>query len=93
MNASSRSPLSSSDFSLVPSFSFARPQVLTLRYSTKFLPLLGLLSSPYLAFYPNEECHIGERIVREDGTLEYLKTFRLSAAQVRRAYQLGPRFR
>jgi len=34
------------------------------------------------------ECHIGERIVREDGTLEYLKTYRLSAAQVRRAYLL-----
>ncbi|MBS2011420.1 MAG: hypothetical protein JST00_00800 [Deltaproteobacteria bacterium] len=37
---------------------------------------------------PNEECHIGERIVRDDGTLEYLKTFRLSHAQVRRAYLL-----
>jgi hypothetical protein len=37
---------------------------------------------------PNEECHIGERIVREDGTLEYLKTFRLSAAQVRRGHLL-----
>jgi hypothetical protein len=37
---------------------------------------------------PNEECHIGERIVRSDGTLEYLKTFRLSHAQVRRAYLL-----
>ncbi len=39
-------------------------------------------------FDPDVECHIGERIVREDGTLEYLKTFRLSAAQVRRAYLL-----
>jgi hypothetical protein len=29
--------------------------------------------------------HIGERIVRADGTLEYLKTFRLSAQQVQKA--------
>ncbi len=40
-------------------------------------------------FDPNEECHIGERIVRDDGTLEYMKTFRLSGAQVRRAYLLS----
>jgi len=39
-------------------------------------------------FDPDVECHIGERILREDGTLEYLKTYRLSAAQVRRAYLL-----
>lgn len=39
-------------------------------------------------FDPNEECHIGERIVRADGTLEYMKTFRLSHAQVRRAFLL-----
>ncbi|WP_394845569.1 hypothetical protein LZC95_52130 [Pendulispora brunnea] len=39
-------------------------------------------------FDPDQECHIGERIVRDDGTLEYMKTFRLSAAQVRRAYLL-----
>lgn len=44
----------------------------------RFLPKLDL----------DEECHIGERIVRDDGTLEYLKTFRLSQAQVRRAYLL-----
>jgi len=37
---------------------------------------------------PSEECHIGERIVRDDGSVEYMKTFRLSAAQVRRAYLL-----
>jgi len=37
---------------------------------------------------PSEENHIGEVIVREDGTLEYLKTYRLSAAQTRRAYLL-----
>jgi hypothetical protein len=39
-------------------------------------------------FDPEVECHIGERMVRDDGTLEYLKTYRLSAAQVRRAYLL-----
>jgi len=39
-------------------------------------------------FDPDLECHLGERIVRDDGTLEYMKTFRLSAAQVRRAYVL-----
>lgn len=38
---------------------------------------------------PKGENHIGEAIVRNDGTLEYLKTFRLSAAQTRRAYLLG----
>lgn len=37
---------------------------------------------------PEHESHIGEAIHREDGTLEYLKTYRLSAAQVRRAYLL-----
>lgn len=37
---------------------------------------------------PSEENHIGECIVRGDGTLEYLKTYRLSAAQARRAYLL-----
>ncbi|ATB43561.1 hypothetical protein CYFUS_009041 [Cystobacter fuscus] len=36
----------------------------------------------------SEENHIGELITREDGTLEYLKTYRLSAAQTRRAYLL-----
>ena len=37
---------------------------------------------------PEHESHIGEAIHRADGTLEYLKTYRLSAAQVRRAYLL-----
>jgi hypothetical protein len=36
-----------------------------------------------------QENHIGEAIVREDGTLEYLKTYRLSQAQVRRANLLN----
>ena len=36
----------------------------------------------------NQENHIGEAIVRDDGTIEYLKTYRLSQAQVRRAYLL-----
>jgi hypothetical protein len=35
------------------------------------------------------ENHIGEAIVRDDGELEYMKTFRLSAAQTRRAYLLS----
>lgn len=39
-------------------------------------------------FDPAEECHIGERIVRDDGTLEYMKTFRLSQAQIRRGHLL-----
>jgi hypothetical protein len=38
---------------------------------------------------PAAENHIGEAIVRDDGELEYLKTFRLSAAQTRRAYLLS----
>ena len=38
---------------------------------------------------PDRESHIGEAIVRKTGELEYLKTFRLSAAQIRRAYLLG----
>lgn len=33
--------------------------------------------------------HIGEAIVRADGQLEYLKTYRLSEAQTRRAYLLS----
>ena len=32
--------------------------------------------------------HIGELIIGDDGVLEYLKTYRLSGAQVRRAYLL-----
>ncbi|MEO0813086.1 MAG: hypothetical protein AAFY60_09510, partial [Myxococcota bacterium] len=37
---------------------------------------------------PAEENHLGEMILRENGELEYLKTFRLSAAQVRRGFLL-----
>jgi hypothetical protein len=37
---------------------------------------------------PDDENHIGERILTATGELAYLKTFRLSAAQVRRAYLL-----
>lgn len=40
------------------------------------------------ALRPDEDNHIGEAIVRDDGELCYCKTFRLSAAQVRRAYLL-----
>ncbi len=38
---------------------------------------------------PKEENHIGEAIVRENGELEYLKTYRLSEAQSRRVYLLS----
>lgn len=37
---------------------------------------------------PKEENHIGEMVVRDDGQLEYLKTYRLSGAQCRRAFLL-----
>ncbi|MEO1377777.1 MAG: hypothetical protein AAFW70_26570 [Cyanobacteria bacterium J06635_10] len=36
-----------------------------------------------------QENHIGEAIIRENGELEYLKTFRLSAAQTKRVYLLS----
>jgi hypothetical protein len=36
----------------------------------------------------HEENHLGERVLRDDGTVEYLKTFRLSDAQARRAWLL-----
>jgi hypothetical protein len=35
-----------------------------------------------------DENHIGEAIIREDGTLEYLKTYRLSEEQCKRGYLL-----
>ena len=38
---------------------------------------------------PAQANHIGERLVRDDGELLYLKTFRLSAAQTRRAHLLS----
>lgn len=38
---------------------------------------------------PSEENHLGEAILSEDGALQYLKTFRLSAAQTRRAFLLS----
>ena len=40
-------------------------------------------------FDPRQENHIGETITDEAGRLAYLKTFRLSAAQVRRGYLLS----
>ncbi len=36
----------------------------------------------------SDENHIGEAIVREDGTVEYMKSFRLSDKQAKRAYLL-----
>lgn len=47
-----------------------------------------LLQRFHTSLKPSEENHLGEAIVRDDGTLEYLKTYRLSAAQTRRAYLL-----
>lgn len=38
---------------------------------------------------PSTENHLGEAILRADGTLEYLKTYRLSGAQCRRAFLLS----
>jgi len=40
------------------------------------------------SFKPGEENHIGEAIVDGDGAIAYLKTFRLSEAQIRRGYLL-----
>jgi hypothetical protein len=37
----------------------------------------------------HDENHIGEAILREDGTIEYLKSYRLSGAQARRAHLLS----
>lgn len=37
---------------------------------------------------PADENHIGERILAPDGSVQYLKTYRLSASQTRRAYLL-----
>ncbi|MEL6104603.1 MAG: hypothetical protein AAFU85_01145 [Planctomycetota bacterium] len=37
---------------------------------------------------PKSENHIGEAVFADNGTLQYLKTYRLSAAQTRRAYLL-----
>jgi hypothetical protein len=44
-----------------------------------------LLSRFITNMQPDEENHLGELITRDDGTVEYCKTFRLSDAQVRRA--------
>jgi len=38
---------------------------------------------------PKAENHIGECVVRADGRLEYMKSFRLSGAQTRRAFLLS----
>jgi hypothetical protein len=40
------------------------------------------------AFKPGEENHIGEAITDQAGCIAYLKTFRLSEAQIRRGYLL-----
>lgn len=41
------------------------------------------------AFLPRRENHIGEAITTRDGRVAYLKTFRLSEAQVRRGHLLS----
>ncbi|WP_436967510.1 ARPP-2 domain-containing protein [Allorhodopirellula heiligendammensis] len=38
---------------------------------------------------PAKENHIGEAIYADDGTLQYLKTYRMSSTQTRRAYLLS----
>ena len=38
---------------------------------------------------PGVDNHIGEAIIRDDGAIEYLKTYRLSASQTRRSYLLS----
>ncbi len=38
---------------------------------------------------PKQENHIGEVIIRNNGDLEYLKTYRLSAKQTKRVYLLS----
>lgn len=38
---------------------------------------------------PGRENHIGEAIFADDGSLQYLKTYRMSSAQTRRAYLLS----
>ncbi|TWU38729.1 hypothetical protein Q31b_38070 [Novipirellula aureliae] len=38
---------------------------------------------------PSAENHIGEAIYADDGTLQYMKTYRLSSSQTRRAYLLS----
>jgi len=38
---------------------------------------------------PKQENHIGELIIRDNGDLEYLKTYRLSAKQTKRVYLLS----
>lgn len=40
------------------------------------------------AFVPRTEAHIGEAITAPDGRIAYLKTFRLSESQIRRAHLL-----
>jgi hypothetical protein len=47
-----------------------------------------LLSRFCTNLHLDDENHLGEAITRDDGTVEYLKTFRLSAAQTRRAHLL-----
>ncbi|MYW04211.1 hypothetical protein [Streptomyces sp. SID3343] len=60
-------------------------------YTHQFTYRLGPyeLSRFLPSFRLDEENHIGERIVHQDGRLAYCKTFLLSAAQVRRGHLLS----
>ncbi|MFK8002657.1 MAG: hypothetical protein AB8H86_23935 [Polyangiales bacterium] len=63
---------------------FGRPHRAKERYRLGSFSLRQLLPS----FDPKVDNHIGECILGGDGTLAYLKSYRLSAAQSRRAYLL-----
>lgn len=63
---------------------FDRPHQAKERYRLGRFTLRQLLPS----FDPKVENHIGECIVEDGGELAYLKSYRLSAAQSRRAYLL-----
>ncbi|SFF92730.1 hypothetical protein SAMN05216251_13912 [Actinacidiphila alni] len=58
--------------------------------SRKVYGMGGFTLSRFLpAFRPREENHIGEVITDADGAVAYLKTFRLSEAQIRRGHLLA----
>ncbi len=64
---------------------FARPVTAELCYELGPFTLQRFMTD----LTPGNDNHIGECILRKDGTVEYLKTFRLSAAQSRRAFLLS----
>jgi hypothetical protein len=64
--------------------------LLGVEYTTRKVYRAGgfTLSRFVPAFRPREENHIGEVITAADGRIAYLKTFRLSEAQIRRGHLL-----